>query len=177
MYSKNAYPHLKDNLFNGISLCQKHHKDYHNTYGYGNNSSIQFFCWIQELYKDGQISDDNFASIKDQIMKLKQQLKGVINMTKLVNATEKEIYNGGSIGVTKFDEKSNKENVNGLIEVYMNSHLNEKYIKVETSLPEGLYNFFKKYCDRYNLTMSQALQLLIEIERSLVLDKRKNSVR
>jgi hypothetical protein len=39
---------------------------------------------------------------------------------------------------------------------------------VETSMPESLYRFFEEYCRRYNITVAQALCLLVEIERDLI---------
>lgn len=39
-------------LKNGITLCEKHHKDFHHQYGYGNNIIEQFI-----EFKEGLIND------------------------------------------------------------------------------------------------------------------------
>ena len=43
-YAKN--PSLRTTLSNGITLCEKHHKDFHHQYGKGNNTKEQFIEFI-----------------------------------------------------------------------------------------------------------------------------------
>lgn len=40
--SYNSNPKLRTTLSNGTTVCEKHHKDFHHQYGYGNNTRKQF---------------------------------------------------------------------------------------------------------------------------------------
>lgn len=38
----NAYPKLRFEVENGVTICDSHHKEFHSEYGYGNNTKEQF---------------------------------------------------------------------------------------------------------------------------------------
>ncbi len=40
--SWNAYPDQRYDLDNGITLCQHHHRSFHEQFGYGNNTEYQY---------------------------------------------------------------------------------------------------------------------------------------
>lgn len=42
MNSYGAYEDQRFSLFNGVTLCSRCHKDFHDTYGYGKNTYVQF---------------------------------------------------------------------------------------------------------------------------------------
>lgn len=42
IYSYRAYPSLRHEINNGVTLCQEHHKAFHQMFGYGDNTLVQF---------------------------------------------------------------------------------------------------------------------------------------
>lgn len=54
MFSWDEYHDLRYDIDNGVTLCYKHHMDFHNRYGYGKNTKEQFeeYSAICEAFKD-----------------------------------------------------------------------------------------------------------------------------
>lgn len=46
--SYNCNPKLRTKLSNGTTVCEKHHKDFHHIFGYGNNTKKQFIQFKEE---------------------------------------------------------------------------------------------------------------------------------
>ncbi|MCK4528218.1 hypothetical protein KAW18_12675 [candidate division WOR-3 bacterium] len=46
--SYNSNPKLRTKLSNGTTVCEKHHKDFHHIFGYGNNTKKQFIQFKEE---------------------------------------------------------------------------------------------------------------------------------
>lgn len=49
LYSRNTHKHLIYDEGNCVTLCKNHHRDFHNTYGYGKNTKDQYFTYINRL--------------------------------------------------------------------------------------------------------------------------------
>ena len=47
LYSVNTHKELACKIDNGVTLCKKCHKNFHNIYGYGNNTPAQFIDYIK----------------------------------------------------------------------------------------------------------------------------------
>ncbi len=46
LFSYTAYPQERYNFSNGITLCKEHHTQFHQKYGYGDNTPAQFKAWL-----------------------------------------------------------------------------------------------------------------------------------
>lgn len=54
MFSWDQYHDLRYDIDNGVTLCHKHHMDFHNRYGFGQNTKEQFeeYAGICEIFKN-----------------------------------------------------------------------------------------------------------------------------
>ena len=49
LYSRHAYPLLRNLPCNGRMLCTEHHENFHNTYGWGNNTLEQYIEYKESI--------------------------------------------------------------------------------------------------------------------------------
>lgn len=51
VYSRNTHPHLMYNINNVVVMCEECHMKFHNQYGYGNNTTLQFIEFLNNTSK------------------------------------------------------------------------------------------------------------------------------
>jgi hypothetical protein len=77
LYSKSAYPHLKDHPCNGIALCRECHQQYHQDRG-SDNTSQQFKDWYFTQFIQNKVNSKvrlkKVVNICDQMTKVASQM-------------------------------------------------------------------------------------------------------
>lgn len=61
----------RTNIDNGITLSTEIHKEFHKTYGNGNNTKQQFIEFLQKLYSENRISEEKYNSLLERLNKIK----------------------------------------------------------------------------------------------------------
>lgn len=67
IYAYKAYPLLRFNTKNGITLCKDCHKKFHDMYGYGDNTLEQFHEFIY-MVSEGQTTIRKWSTIEDELL-------------------------------------------------------------------------------------------------------------
>jgi hypothetical protein len=70
LYAYNAFPSLREEVINGITLCQRCHKSFHSAFRFGGNTKEQFDLFLVKNVEKGKIDVSVLNSFREKFVQL-----------------------------------------------------------------------------------------------------------
>lgn len=133
LYGVKAYPQFANNVDNGVTLCEKHHLEFHRRYK-GNTTGFDFLEWLYERHqKDGC----------GRSRKLLVQLFGrVMSLHRQLNQTNE------SYPWKQVIRPASKVQPSG-------------FVSVKTELMKSDFDVIESYCEKMSVPIEQGLRWFI----------------